>query len=177
MATQTIYIQLLTEQLDSALNEIFKSGKPVGYVPLSNKQFYSFMYIGLKKHQLSDPRPSVGVSDFGTNVGPGDTIQWQILTFPEPPIFPPVPPPIIQNLSIDLISIYDAANAPIIFPLPITPLPGSANQIWTGTVSGLYQNNELFPHSLSYKIQFSFVYDGNYYYFQFDPLIEPKPKS
>ncbi len=178
MAIQTIYIQVLTGNLESAFENLFSNGIPVGYVPLSNAQFNSFLYIGSTKlppgggidNKIS---PLLGVSDFGTSVNPGDSISWDISVYSDPTILPPI----IQNLSIDLISIYDAANAPSIFNLPITPVQGTANTNWSVAVRGDYQKfGDNFPHQLGYRVQFSFVYDNNYYYFQFDPVILPKPK-
>lgn len=180
MADQTTYITILTDKLASAFSLIFNTGMPVGYYPLSNAQFDLFVRIGSKKFQLGDPPPLVGVSDFSTSVNPGDTVYWEITTDADLTILPPNPAR-IQNLSIDLISIYDAANAPTIFNLPIMPVRGEGNvkpnTKWMASVRGDYENDGTnFPRQLGYKIQFSFVYDNNYYYFQFDPVILPKPK-
>jgi hypothetical protein len=181
MADQTIYIQVDSGKLDNAFSLLFSNGIPVGYVPLSNAQFNLFLHIGqtpIQSNTEIDQKisPLIGVSDFGTNVNPGDTIEWSISTYVDPIISPA--PTNIQSLSIDSISIFDAANAPSIFKLPIMPKEGSSNTIWSVKVRKDYQNyGDNFPHRLGYRILFSFVYDSNYYYFQFDPTINPKPKS
>ncbi len=174
MAITTIYIGVLDSFLESVLSDLYpQDGTVVGYLPLTNEQFHSFLSIRQETKPNEQITPYEGVSDFNTIVHPGDIINWQIQEIATQQVDEY---PLLAGLSIDMVSIYDKANSPYVMHSQPTPEIGTANTVWSCQIKPDFLSNRFYPAGLTYFLQFSFAYNKNYYYFQFDPLITPKPK-